>query len=125
MRLSWIPRDLDCTREGPRKSYFTHYLKRYGGIFLLKCNYEINDLNISLNLLYSELLAWWQRFIIRNSFADVNYAQNVNWNNNNSVFYRSYDDHGITYINNLSFELDNVQSHDFYRGLKEVSKPTF
>lgn len=27
MRLSWIPRILDCTREGPWKSYFTHYLK--------------------------------------------------------------------------------------------------
>ena len=96
----------------------------HAGIFLLKCNYEIKDLNISLNVFYSELLAWWQDF--RNSFVDINYTQNVIWNNkdveidNNSVFYCSYYDRGITYINDLSFELDNVQSHDFYRqgGLK-------
>ena len=40
LRLSWIPRILDSTRKGPWKLYFNHYLKPYGGTFLLKCNYE-------------------------------------------------------------------------------------
>ena len=90
IRLSWVPRILDRSREGPWKSYFKHFLKRYGGTFLLKCNYEFKDLNVSLNGFYSELLLWWEEF--RNTFADINYAQKIIWNNkdiridNKSVF---------------------------------------
>ena len=60
IRLSRVPRILDRSREGPWKSYFKHFLKRYGGTFLLKCNYEFKDLNVSLNDFYSELLLWWE-----------------------------------------------------------------
>ena len=124
LRLSWIPRILDSTRKGPWKSYFNHYLKPYGGTFLLKCNYEFKDLTTSLNGFYSDLLLWWEEF--RNTFSDNNYAQRIVWNNkdikidNRSVFYKSYYDKGIVFVRDLMFESDNKQSHDFYKqkGLK-------
>ena len=124
LRLSWIPRILDSTRKGPWKSYFNHYLKPYGGTFLLKRHYEFKDLTTLLNGFYSDLLLWWEEF--RNTFSDINYAQRIIWNNkdiridNRSVFYKLYYESGIVYVRDLIFESDNKQSHDFYRqkGLK-------
>ena len=78
LRLSWIPRILDSTRKGPWKSYFNHYLKPYGGTFLLKCNYKFKDLTTLLNGFYSDLL-WWEEF--RNTFSDINYAERMFCNN--------------------------------------------
>ena len=46
IRLSWIPRVLD-ERVGLQK-YFTFHLKKYGRALLLKCNYGVRDLNLSL-----------------------------------------------------------------------------
>ena len=66
LRLSWIPRILDSIRKRPWKSYFNHYLKPYGGTFLLKCNYEFKDLTPSLNGFYSDLLLWREE--LRNDF---------------------------------------------------------
>ena len=51
IRLSWISRIID-ERVGPWKSYFTFHLKKYGGTLLLKCNYDVRDLNLSLNGFY-------------------------------------------------------------------------
>ena len=121
LRLSWIPCILDSTRKGPWKSYFNHYLKPYGGTFLLKCIYEFKDLTTLLNSFYSDLLLWWEEF--RNTFCDINYAQRIIWNNTNedlridnrSVFYKLYYESGIVYVRDLIFESDNKQSHDFYR----------
>ena len=40
LRLSWITRVIG-EREGPWKSYLLFHLKKYGGVFLLKCNYDV------------------------------------------------------------------------------------
>ena len=72
LRLSWIPRVLD-EREGPWKSYLLFHLKHYSGIFLLKCNYDVNDLNVRLSGFYLEMLKWWAQF--RNTFSDFNYSR--------------------------------------------------
>ena len=53
IRLSWISRIID-ERVGPWKSYFTFHLKKYGGTLLLKCNYDVRDLNLSLNGFYQQ-----------------------------------------------------------------------
>ena len=96
-RLSWIPRVLD-EREGPWKSYLLLHLKHYGGIFLLKCNYDVNDLNVRLSGFYLEMLKWWAQF--RNTFSDINYSRYIISNNkyiriaNKSVFYKAYFDSG-------------------------------
>ena len=78
LRLCWIPRVLD-ERVGPWKSYFVFHLRKYGGSLLLKCNYDVRDLNLRLNGFYKQLLSWWADF--RNDFSDINYAQYVIWNN--------------------------------------------
>ena len=65
LRLSWIPRVLD-ERVGPCKSYLAFHLKKYGGTLLLKCNYDVRDLNLRLNGFYQQLLVWWADF--RNAF---------------------------------------------------------
>ena len=46
LRLSWIPRILD-ERKGAWKSYFNFQLRNQGGVFLLSCNYDVNDLNLN------------------------------------------------------------------------------
>ena len=55
LRLSWIPRLLD-EREGPWTSYLKFNLKRYGGCFLSKCNYDVHDLDLSISNFYLALL---------------------------------------------------------------------
>ena len=39
---------------------------------LLKCNYDVRDLNLSLNGFNQQLLEWWADF--RNAFSDIYYA---------------------------------------------------
>ena len=69
LRLSWIPRLLD-EKEGPWISYLKYNFKKYGGCFLFRCNYDVNDLHLSLSKFYLQLLRWW-----------ADYPQNVIWNN--------------------------------------------
>ena len=48
----------------------------------------------------------------------MNYSQNVIWNNkdipinNKPVFYETYLDKGITYLNDLQFDVDNAHSYE-------------
>jgi len=116
--LSWIPPLLD-EREGPWISYLKYNLKNYGGCFLFRCNYDVNDLDLSVSNFYLELLRWWAEF--RNSFSDVNYSQNVIWNNKDirinskPVFYKMFFDKGIIYLNDLQFNIDNVCSFEAFK----------
>ena len=120
LRLSWIPRVFD-ERVGPWKSYLAFHLKKYGGSLLLKCDYDVRDLNLRLNGFYQQLLSWWADF--RNAFSDINYAQYVIWNNkdirvdNKSIFYKKYVDCGIVYLNDLLFSLDNIRSFEYLKNV--------
>ena len=104
LRLSWILRLLD-EKEGPWISYLNYNLKKYGGCFLFRCNYDVNDLDLSLSKFYLQLLRWWADF-----------RKNVIWNNKDTrinskpVFYKTYFDKGITYLSDLQFDADNVRS---------------
>ena len=120
LRLSWIPRVFD-ERVGPWKSYLAFHLKKYGGSLLLKCDYDVRDLNLRLNGFYQQLLSWWADF--RNAFSDINYAQYVIWNNkdirvdNKPIFYKKYVDCGIVYLNDLLFSLDNIRSFEYLKNV--------
>ena len=109
LRLSWIPR-LSDEREGPWISYLKYNLKRYGGCFLFRSNYDANDLDLSISYFYIELLRWLAEF--RTTFSDVNYSQNVIWNNKdiriNSKpdFYKIFFDKGISFLNHLQFDVE-------------------
>ena len=123
LRLSWIPRLLD-EREGPWISYLKYNLKNYRGCFLFRCNYDVNDLDLSVSKFYLELLRWWVKF--RSSFSDVNYSQIVIWNNkdirinNRPVFYKMFFDKGIIYLNDLQFNIDNVRSFESLTALRSA-----
>ena len=51
----------------------------------------------------------------------MNYSQNVIWNNKDirihykPVFYKTYFDKGITYLNDLQFDVDNVRSYESFK----------
>ena len=57
----------------------------------------------------------------RCSFSDVNYSQNVIWNNkdkrinNKPVFYKTYFGKGIIYLSDLQFDVDNVRSYESFK----------
>ena len=53
VRLSWLKRVFTSENTGWR-SYLTHLLKPFGGLFLLHCDYDPKDHNIS-NQLFAEL----------------------------------------------------------------------
>ena len=118
LRLFWIPRLLG-EREGPWISYLKYYLKNYGGCFLFRLTLIDLDLDLSVSNFYLELLRWWAEF--RSSFSDVNYSQNVIWNNkdirinNRPVFYKMFFDKGIIYLNDLQFNIDNVRSFESFK----------
>ena len=42
-------------------AFVNHLLKDRGGIFLLRCNYDLNEFNIN-SIFYKERLQWWADF---------------------------------------------------------------
>ena len=60
LRLDWLGRLL-VERSSPWQAFVNHLLKDRGGIFLFKCNYDLNEFNIN-SIFYKELLQWWADF---------------------------------------------------------------
>ena len=99
LRLRWLIRVIDVDYTGFWKVYLNDLLRKLGGIFLLQCNYDINQINIP-STFYYELLLWWSD--LRES-ADSDSGYNyIIWNNKEiliegkSVFYRHYYDYYYT-----------------------------
>ena len=61
LRLAWLKR-IFGENDGAWKSYLRVSLKRYGGLFLFYCNYDIKDHDYVPSLFYSELLQWLSEF---------------------------------------------------------------
>ena len=100
LRLAWLKR-IFGENDGTWKNYLHHLLKRFGGLFLFHCNYNIKDLTISSKF-YSELLQWWAEF--RDEFSTEKLWHNVIWNNkdicinNRPVFYKTYFESGFIQV---------------------------
>ena len=77
LRLAWLKR-IFGENEGAWKSYLRTSLKRYGGLLLFYCNYDIKDLYVP-SLFYSELLQWWSEF--RDGYDTKKEWQQIVWNN--------------------------------------------
>ena len=58
LSLNYLKRIVDPDYSGFWKSYFYFILKNNGGLFLLQCNYDVNQTTI-LTTFYHELLKWW------------------------------------------------------------------
>ena len=122
LRLAWIKR-IFGTNDGTWKSYLRHLLRRFGGLFLFHCNYDVKDILITSQF-YSELLKWWSDF--REEFDTERDQQNIVWNNkeirinNKPVFYKNFFESGIIYVNDLLFHLNNTDSFNIIS--KKISR---
>ena len=78
LRLSWLKRimDVECSRFW--KLYLDYLLSKQGGLFILKCNYDVNQMNIP-STFYYELLSWWSD--LRESADPDRGYKFILWNN--------------------------------------------
>ena len=97
------------------KDYIRHQLKRFGGLFLFHCNYNVKDHPIPSQF-YAEMFQWWAEF--RDGFSAEKYWQSIIWNNkdvrinNAPVFYKTFLESGIICVNDLLFDLININSYN-------------
>ena len=56
LRLAWLGR-LFVERSSPWQAFINHLLKDRGGMFLFRCNYDLNEYNFN-SIFYKELLQW-------------------------------------------------------------------
>ena len=125
LRLAWLKR-IFGENDGTWKNYLHHLLKRFGGLFVFHCNYNIKDLTISSKF-YSELLQWWAEF--RDEFSTEKLWHNVIWNNkdicinNRPVFYKNYFESGFIQVTDLLFDLNITES--FNTISKKIDKTNF
>ena len=61
--------------------YFLKELGKLGGLFFLKCNYDLGKSKIKLNTFYIELLQFWSDF--RNLTCKNQQSKEIIWNNKN------------------------------------------
>ena len=112
LRLAWLKR-IFGENDGAWKNYLRVSLKRYGGLFLFYCNYDIKDHHVP-SLFYSELLQWWSEF--RDGYDIKKEWQHIVWNNkeirinNQPIFYGTFFENGIIYVNDLLFDTDTADS---------------
>ena len=118
LRLSWLMRITDQDSSGFWKSYLDYLLDNEGGLFLLQCNYDVNQINISF-ILYQDLLVWWSN--IRKIVDPNNVYKYIIWNNKEiqidgkSDFYKHYFNMNIKYTNDLLFDKSNIESFNVLR----------
>ena len=67
-RLSWLKR-IFGDNLGAWKNYLEYILKDSGGLMLLKCNYNVKDLQIT-STFYLELLKRWSELREENALND-------------------------------------------------------
>ena len=103
-------------------------MKQSGGFFLFRCNYDVKDIPIRSQFYYNtELRQWWSEFRIE--FDKEKDWQNIIWNNkdirinNKYVFYKIFFESGIIYVNDLLFELNNIDSYNVISNI--INKTNF
>ena len=118
-RLSWLKRIVDPDYSGFWKLYLNYLLQNEGGLFLVQCNYEINQVTLPTTF-YRELLEWWEK--VREIEDPDNIYKYVLWNNKEikidgkSVFYRHFFENNIKYTTDLLYEMSNIASFNVVRG---------
>ncbi|KAL9963759.1 hypothetical protein ACROYT_G027296 [Oculina patagonica] len=123
LRLSWLKRIVDPDYSGFWKSYLDHLLVDKGGLFFIRCNYDVKRLTTS-STFYRELLEWWSK--LREVEDPENIYKYILWNNKEimidgkSVFYEHFFDNNIIYTTHLLYDMTNIESFNVVRdaGLK-------
>ena len=60
LRLSWLKRIGYPDYSGFWKLYHNYLLRNEGGLLLIQCNYDINQVTLPTTF-YRELLEWWSK----------------------------------------------------------------
>lgn len=99
-------------------------LRELRGLFLLQCNYDINQINIP-STFYYELLQWWSD-LRETADSDSGYKKTRKfWLRVGVFFHRHYYDNNIIYTKDLLFERTNIESFTTVKGKALVSKDKF
>ena len=126
LRLAWLKRIFN-NNDSTWKYYFIHLLKQLGDLLIFECNYAIKDLP-TMSTFYRELLLWWSEF--RDHFFEEKYWLSIIWNDKNfringkPVFYKTYYNSVICTVNDLLFNINNVNSFDIIK-TKKINRPIF
>ena len=115
MRLAWLDRLL-VERSSPWQAFVNHLLKDRDGIFLFRCNYDLNEFNIN-SIFYKERLQWWADF--RAEFSTKpSISECIIWNNKNSkvhcktIYYPLYVEAGFLICKHMLLNMTNVESYN-------------
>ena len=103
-QLIWIDK---ITPENTQVWYqvLMYYLRRYGGLFLFNCNYEIDNIPSDVPKFYLSLLEKW--LFMSRSIEKQPFRSQIIWNNcdikidKDMIFYRKMFDKGIYYIHQI------------------------
>ena len=116
LRLAWFKRIFGIN-DGAWKDYLRHQLinKRFGGLFLFHCNYNVKDHPIPSQF-YTEIFKWWAEF--RDMFSTEKCWHSIIWNNQDvhinkaPLFYKTFFESYIVCISDLLFHLNNLDSYN-------------
>ena len=98
--------------------------KKIGDLLIFECHYAIKDLP-TISTFCRELLIWWSEF--RHLFLEEKYWLSIIWNNKDiringkPVFYKTYYNSGICTVNDLLFNLNNIDSFELIKGKKQAN----
>ena len=115
LRLAWLGRLL-VEHSSPWQTFINHLLKDCGEIFLVRCNYDLNEYNIS-SIFYKELLQWWADFRAEFSTKPP-ISEYIIWNNNNikvdckTIYYPFYVVAGFLICKHMLLNMTNSESYN-------------
>ena len=119
LRLSWISRLLNNTRD-TWTAIPNYYFDKHGGLlFLLNCNYSVGKLDQKIPLFYRELLDYFQQ--LRTNYEDPLNREFILWNNrdinieNKSVFWKAWWDKNVLFVQDLLNNQGNYLSPREFR----------
>ena len=124
LRLAWISRLLGSA-EDVWKAIPNHFLSQYGGLsFLFRCNFNPAFIDKNLPLFYRELLFYFQD--LKKGIDLFPYGEYILWNNqtitieNNSLFWKSWFDKGIYFVQDLLDSSGNFLSFSEFQNKFQV-----
>ena len=123
LNTAWVKRLYDATPNSKWRSLFSSEMSRYGGPFLLKCNFKAHDLNIAAHVpsFYKDVLNAWQERHSKNPSHTIEYMNEIIWNNRfikidkKPVFYSSWYKRGVTKISHLLDENNRFLSRSDFQ----------
>ena len=122
LKAAWVKR-LSVPECATWKSLPLEYLRDVGGEFIFSCNFSLKTLPrlSGLPLFYKNMLNAWQRIVGHTPVSKNEVENEIIWNNKfvtiagKSVFYRSWYEAGVKYVNDLTTEDGNLTTLNVFQ----------